>query len=492
MIPAIKEYMKKKQEQPRAQLTPPQREAGLGASPVTAALAAADLLPDDTEKLKEYLTGPDCDLFSDAKDDAKDMKTPDLFDALEEGKGLDNTIDLCQYLDEDGKKFATLPDLVKHLKDALPKKRKVKDRMKKLVGDPARGLLPDPSDTGDAPVNDKDVEDLYDETKAGPQTAALVRELVDDGRKFSSIPELGEALKDAARARKKRQKDDKAALRDYLEDPTCPAFTPEANKDKKEIDPHAINDLYKQEKSGPGTVALLNALEEAPRKAKSVPDLLAAAKDLSAKKRKELQDHLADPKCPAYSDNKAHDVKKDTSPDMTSILAAESEAGPATLADLKAVEAAGKKVQDTEDLIPLIKAQHKKKKDVPKSSLTAEEKKSGDGVGAASKGFDDAMAKQDPDGERAALADYLKNPDVGLLDEPARDLSPKDLDAILAEGDGTAKDAIDKCEYLDHDGRRFPAADDLADHLRDALPKREIGRAVQQECRDRSRMPSSA
>eukprot|EP00456_Euglypha_rotunda_P075167 TRINITY_DN6936_c0_g1_i4.p1 TRINITY_DN6936_c0_g1~~TRINITY_DN6936_c0_g1_i4.p1 ORF type:complete len:159 (-),score=37.21 TRINITY_DN6936_c0_g1_i4:20-496(-) len=152
-----------------------------------------------------------------------------------------------------------------------------------------------------------------------------------------------------------------------------------------------------------------------------------------------------------------------------------------------------------------------------------------------------------------ALMDYLASPDCQLVNDMDGDMKEEDLADVLAEGGGLA-DTLAVCNDLNEDGESFrslpelveaikdrrieaervkqdmkeildepgskllakanpvPVSDveglyadggaglDSAAHLREMVAdgKRtpgnleEIGRAVQQECRDRSRMPSSA
>jgi len=260
MIQPIKNmHLAKKNLDPKG-TSPLEKAYGLYNSPITAAFTMSDLTqPDDVARLREYLSSPECTLLPVVTDPIKELKTPDLLNLIDAGSGIDNTIDLLEYLNDAGNKYNNVPEILAHLPEALPKKRKVKERSKALCNDKRNNLLPEP-------IHDKDVEDLYDNAQIGPKTALVLRNLLDDGQTFPAVEALGEALQAGGYKKKKKDKDVKAAIKDYLNSPNSSAFTPNANKDKKEVTPREVNELWRNEKSGPGTIALLNALEDAGKK----------------------------------------------------------------------------------------------------------------------------------------------------------------------------------------------------------------------------------
>jgi len=179
--------------------TPIEKSYGLYNSPISAVFSLSDLRPDDVARLREYLSSPDCTLLPVITDPLTELKTPDLLNLIDAGHGIDNTIDLLEYLNDAGNKYNNAPEILAHLNEALPKKRKVKGRLKALLNDKNKGLLPDP-------VHDKDVEDLYDHAEIGPKTALVLRNLVDDGQTFPSLEALGEALQAGGIKKKKKIK----------------------------------------------------------------------------------------------------------------------------------------------------------------------------------------------------------------------------------------------------------------------------------------------
>jgi len=146
-----------------------------------------------------------------------------------------------------------------------------------------------------------------------------------------------------------------------LNTPDCPAFTPAGNKSKPEVTPADVSDLFKNEKSGLGTAALLDLLEGQKQKFDTIPELVTSAQAVSAQKRKETKKYLSDPKVPIFSDVKDKEAVKPT-PDEVARLHEESEAGPATESVIKELEAEKKKANNSDELIPLVKAAYKKKK----------------------------------------------------------------------------------------------------------------------------------
>src|SRR5690349_3448706 len=115
----------------------------MGVGPASAeilnAMSYAGAIPDDAEKLKAYLNSEDCGLLDSVVD--RDFPVPELLAALAAGHGLDNTIDLCEYLNDDGNKYPSLPELVKHFPEATKKKRRNKKRVKALLNDPKKNLI---------------------------------------------------------------------------------------------------------------------------------------------------------------------------------------------------------------------------------------------------------------------------------------------------------------------------------------------------------------
>jgi len=150
---------------------------------------------------------------------------------------------------------------------------------------------------------------------------------------------------------------------------------------KPEVTTGDVNALYRIENSGPGTIALLNALEVQKKKSDNFPALLGTAKSTSAAKRKEVADNLSSPAGAKLLPLPIKPALQPTSGEVTR-LAEESTAGPATIVYLKELEKGPTKVDDTDDLIPILKKMHESRKDVPFVGLSAEE-----GFAGATKGW---------------------------------------------------------------------------------------------------------
>src|SRR5205823_3131513 len=138
--------------------------------------------------------------------------------------------------------------------------------------------------TGGKLVTPKDIETIYAKGRAGRRSAILLRELADHGKKFESFDELASTLSDNLHTADTQKKIAKAAILDYLSKPNCPAFSVEGNKNKK-LGLGDIDELYNIEKSGSGTVALLNSLETGNKKANTFAELVTLAKTASKGKR---------------------------------------------------------------------------------------------------------------------------------------------------------------------------------------------------------------
>eukprot|EP00456_Euglypha_rotunda_P018800 TRINITY_DN16796_c0_g1_i12.p1 TRINITY_DN16796_c0_g1~~TRINITY_DN16796_c0_g1_i12.p1 ORF type:complete len:793 (-),score=225.29 TRINITY_DN16796_c0_g1_i12:27-2366(-) len=424
---------------------------GAATKAVEDAIAAGDNQnTQDVQALMDHLAGPDIQMM----DGSADMKEKDVEAALEAAGSLPEAIAAVDALNEDGESFSSVPELVDAIKDRRIMEQGVKDELKELL----------PAYVG--PVTATEVDALYDKGGAGLDTAAIVRELLEEGKKPSSPEELADAVKDLHRKKQKAKKQDKEALRDYLADPACPLFTPTGNS-TKEIGPGDVNKLFGNEKTGPGTGALLNALEESGKKYDSVPELLAAAKDLSKQRKKDMLDHLNSSQSPLI-DDKTGDKPQISEEDVKKI-AKESTAGPAALELLKELEASGFKAQQPEDLIAPIKDLHDKKRKVPRAKLGKTERVAGEGespLDARAGGSGDSS-----DADVEAMMNYLRDPDHEVLD-PAGSAEIPDVKQLLDEAGGL-KEAVPLCDYLGDEGKSFGSVPEITAALPSARDRRE-------------------
>eukprot|EP00457_Paulinella_chromatophora_P000012 gb/GEZN01000012.1/.p1 GENE.gb/GEZN01000012.1/~~gb/GEZN01000012.1/.p1 ORF type:complete len:4989 (+),score=1206.50 gb/GEZN01000012.1/:84-15050(+) len=398
----------------------------------------------DPDKLKEFLGRHDMFLL---KDDAP-INEEGLQDIIQASQGLDSALDLCTYLNERGESYPSIQDLLPHLKEAKEMRSHNKKRMKELVN---QQLLVE-----QAQLDEIGLEDMYRDVGAGPATGSLARALVDQGLLYEDPDDLFMALQKSSQDAKLEKQKEKVSIGYYLPSPECTVLTDAAKQ--QPVSRRDVHALYALENSLPGTVALLNELERNGDVFDSMPALLAAAKELSSKRKQEVQQYLADPKAKLFDQAADRDVKEDSGPLSVANLVEESEAGPETLAVLKHLEAQGFQVSKTDDLIPLVKGALF---DTPVAK-----------PGAASVATAASMGQLDShqDHERAELLKFLKDEEVDLLPS-AKALEPEDMDCILAKGDGL-QDTLDLCEYLNRAGRHFDSPADLADHLHDALVPR--------------------
>eukprot|EP00456_Euglypha_rotunda_P063225 TRINITY_DN5344_c0_g1_i5.p1 TRINITY_DN5344_c0_g1~~TRINITY_DN5344_c0_g1_i5.p1 ORF type:complete len:247 (+),score=53.41 TRINITY_DN5344_c0_g1_i5:129-869(+) len=181
-----------------------------------------DDIPTDLEGLMDYLSSPETVLL----DKVEDLEDSDLRDLLYVGNGLENTIDLLEYHNKDGTRYEAVPDLTASTETARPKRRRVKNRMMDIINEPT-GLL-----TSGKPINNKDTEDVYREAFGGPQSAAIVRALADDGKSFDDLASLAVGVATEHKRKKKRELAGKARSSDYLKRPGCPCFAAPGVKEK--------------------------------------------------------------------------------------------------------------------------------------------------------------------------------------------------------------------------------------------------------------------
>jgi len=306
---------------------------------------------------------------------------------------------------------------------------KEKKDIQALINDPRKGAILE----NGKPIDDRTAAKIHDDGDSGPKTTPHLRELGFEGKRFPNPEALAEAVKELYREAKQRKKKQKKALEDYLNSPTCDLFTPAANqaKEDKPLTRRELNDLWRNEKSGPGTAALLNELKKDNKKQNSIPELLNNAKALSQKKRKQLKDQLNDAKCPVFSEVKNKEAVKPNE-EAVNRLAEESEAGPATGPIVKDLGDIGRKFGDSDEMIPAVKKFAKNNLGPLGVALTQAEEQADD---------------------REALMEYLSDPNTVLLDE-VKDIHDPDVEALLDEGQGleNTKDLLD---YLNDDGNRF-------------------------------------
>jgi hypothetical protein len=394
----------------------------------------------DRAALLSYLAGDEVDLL-----DMAGVGPQDLDVILAECDGAPDAIDQCQYLNKDGRRFASPAELADALKDALPKRQAVQEQVQALLNDPKKKLLGSPVDAGQAAA-------VYQAAEAGPQTAAELRRLGEDGKTFGSPEEVAAALKTNAAGSRAKAKQEKAAMKSFLEDPQCPLFSPQGNQSKDEVPARAVNDLFRNEHSGPGTAALLDSLPS-DNKFDSVPELLAAAKQVSGAKRKELSDHLNGPGTTVFE-------SKDTprpGQDAVARLAEESEAGPLALPLLKNLEAKGTQVEDSDDLIPLVRAAQaaRRPRVVP---LAAQ---------ALSAGVAEAQQAQREDLE--ALKNYLASPGVHVLDD-AKQVTAEDLVPVFETG-GDLENTLAAIKEINDSGESYTDPESLVGGMQERQAK---------------------
>eukprot|EP00456_Euglypha_rotunda_P033476 TRINITY_DN2590_c0_g1_i10.p1 TRINITY_DN2590_c0_g1~~TRINITY_DN2590_c0_g1_i10.p1 ORF type:complete len:849 (+),score=199.22 TRINITY_DN2590_c0_g1_i10:266-2548(+) len=285
-------------------------------------------------------------------------------------------------------------------------------------------------------------------------------------------------MKGTAQENKRKKKLDKLAIRDYLNSPGNAAFNPSK---KDETTTSDVNALYRVENSGPGTIALLNALEAQKKKFNSFPELLAAGKTVSASRRKDVADNLSSAKAvpplpgffsPALAYNSGEVVR----------LAEESQAGPATIVHLKDLEAEKKvKVDDSDELIPYLKKMHATKKDGPYGGLSIEGGYAGLGDGLAGRSYQKALkekkakAKEDID----ALMEYLASPECLMMNE-VKELEVVDLEHLLDEGQ-TLKETLNLCKFLNHDCHRFDSVPELTEEVHRSRLQVQTAKRVMRE-----------
>eukprot|EP00456_Euglypha_rotunda_P016442 TRINITY_DN15432_c0_g1_i1.p1 TRINITY_DN15432_c0_g1~~TRINITY_DN15432_c0_g1_i1.p1 ORF type:complete len:114 (-),score=23.75 TRINITY_DN15432_c0_g1_i1:36-377(-) len=92
-------------------------------------------------------------------------------------------------------------------------------------------------------------------------------------KRFSSLEDLAEAVAETARADYVRERKDKESLFNYLADRKCPLFTAKGNK-MKHISSFDVNQFFKLEKTGPGSVALLKEVGNTGQQFDHIDDLM--------------------------------------------------------------------------------------------------------------------------------------------------------------------------------------------------------------------------
>jgi len=325
-IPLVKKAYKNKQPK------------GSASNALEAAFEATDdRLAADLQALNDYLTSPDIALLPPNTE----LKNDELKDLLAEANNLPELIKALDNLNEDGQRFNSLPDLVEGVGEYNIAAQKAKQDLQRILEDPNNGIL----DSEDGGLTSSQVDGIHDQVDAGLDAPSYLNELLAEGNNPpTGIDGATNALKDITRKKKKEKKQDKEKLRDYLQDPTCPLFTPTGNKNK-DITPAIVNEFFGLEKSGPGVGALLNALEESGKQADSVPDLLTNAKALSDGRKRELQAKLDDP-----NSTLLNNLHEPVTANDAKALAKESTAGPAAAELLKQLEKAGLKKEMTQQI----------------------------------------------------------------------------------------------------------------------------------------------
>eukprot|EP00456_Euglypha_rotunda_P007106 TRINITY_DN11249_c0_g2_i4.p1 TRINITY_DN11249_c0_g2~~TRINITY_DN11249_c0_g2_i4.p1 ORF type:complete len:633 (+),score=124.33 TRINITY_DN11249_c0_g2_i4:88-1986(+) len=410
----------------------------------------------------EYLADPETELL----DDDQELKIPDLEGLLEEGGGsVKETIDLCEYLNDAGKRYTGVPDLTAHLKDAHPLRKRCKEQIGQVLYTAKKTPLKESVD-----VSDKDIDKLYDLGECGPKSAALVRDLgwaAKDSKDkvFDSIDAMGAALKERGEEYRRNRKIEKMGLRDYLNSEGCPAFVPGWGVTSATVTTGDVNTLYRIEGSGPGTIALLNSLEAQKKKFEDYPSLLAACKQTSAIRRAELAQMLSYskvsviPKPLKGATGTSHEIIR---------IAEESYSGPAAPYHTRELTSKGVRVDDSDELIPLIRKLHYSKKDAPVGGLSVEEGIHGLGEGSAGRIVNQKLKEKDARilEDVEALMEYLASEECLMMNE-CKELEPEELKHLLNAGH-SLKETLNLCKYLNFRCHHFDTVPDLTEAIKEA------------------------
>jgi len=131
---------------------------------------------------------------------------------LASGKNVDDILDALQYLNEQGKKFDSVPALLAAVDAARPLQEAQKEEIKKILngpsGSPGSNLLtPDArKGLGGGKVGNPEAEKILKKGGAGPRTADILRELAGEGKKFGSADALADAVRDRDREQQAKEK----------------------------------------------------------------------------------------------------------------------------------------------------------------------------------------------------------------------------------------------------------------------------------------------
>eukprot|EP00808_Paulinella_micropora_P011659 g82013.t1 len=430
LLTEVDSLFAEKQQKDRKELPEPERKAGLGKSPLTK--LADSVSSKDVEKMLDYFASPECEIM----DFAEELDHAEVEHLLVENGGLVPTIMLCDYLNDRGEMFEAIPELVQRLPQARMDENKAITKLEDALKPIHAQIFEAPAEVK---MGRQETEGLYRAIGAGPKTLARLSDVVGEKKVFKTPEELAEAVKEVHQAKNQEKRKDKQSLMIYLNRDDNPLFTPEANakKQKNPLGPAEVNALFRQERSGLGTAALLDEMLKVGKKFDSPMDLLSQAENLSHKRRDSLQTYLADPLCKALKVNPAG-PPIDSSRDAVVTLVEESQAGPNTQKHLEKLAAEGQRFANLDEMVPLVK---------PLAEVAQ---------GPAGQACLDGRDESD---DTEKLLDYFSQPDINLVDK-VQDMPDEELAAILREGRGL-ENTIDLCNYLNKDFSEFSSLPEL-------------------------------
>lgn len=378
-----------------------------------------------------HLSSPTCTIFSEAED--VHVNDEDLDSLCDEGGTVGVTLLFLKHLDGEGQKFMSFDQLLLAIGECRLRAENDKVQLLNYLTSPQCRLLADAPD--ELKLTLEDMDRLYEEGTAGPQTIFHLMDMMDASKRLKSFDQLIENTQVAHADWVETRLAIKNMTHSHLTGPICTLFY-----DAQDIRDAQLNRLLAAGRTGPATILHIESLEAAGRMFETIDQLIPAVEDcnnnLSARKRQVLE-YFNSPHC------KLMGYPHEISTQEVDRLFVQGAAGPETLVHLRAFSAANRKFGSFERLIDAVKTAHL-----------------------------EALDKDNA--ERLCMITHLCGPKCNLFDVPVI-ASSYDLDRLIEAGGARGSSTLNYVEELDAMGHKFGKFDDLVAAVK-ALHKEETER----------------